>query len=133
MYDGFLHRTPIAGIGHQSEVRVRTCPRNVTGNYRVKDWSKQQSRWPHLSPCSFPKPAGDGTVDMLIGVDNADLYLSMVDIRAENGGPVARRGPLGWTCVGDFNEGASSNKTAVREWKISDIRSLQRRQAEASQ
>ena len=31
------------------EVRVRTCPRNVTGNYRVKDWSKQQSRWPHVS------------------------------------------------------------------------------------
>ena len=27
------------------EVRVRTCPRNITGNYRVKDWLKQQSRW----------------------------------------------------------------------------------------
>ncbi|CAB4021602.1 Hypothetical predicted protein [Paramuricea clavata] len=48
------------------EVRVRTCPRNVTANYRVKNWSKQQSRWPHLGPRSFPKPAGDGTVDMLI-------------------------------------------------------------------
>ena len=89
---------------------MRTCPRNVTGNYREKDWSKQQSRWPHLSPCSFPKPVGDGTVDKLIRVDIDDLHLSMVDIRSDNGGPVARRGPLSWTCVRDFNKGRHPTK-----------------------
>ena len=94
----------------RKEIRVRTCPRNVTGNYQVKDWSAYQSRWPHLSPCCFPKPARDGTVDMLIGVDNADLHLSMVDLPAEYGGPVARRGPLGWTCVGTISGGDSSKK-----------------------
>jgi hypothetical protein len=48
------------------EVKVRTCPRNVTGNYSVKDWSAHQSQWSHLNSCSFPKPAGD----MLIGLIN---------------------------------------------------------------
>ena len=47
---------------------------------------------------------------MLIGVDNADLHLSMVDLRAENGGPVARRAPLGWTCVGAISGEDSSKK-----------------------
>jgi hypothetical protein len=92
------------------EIKVRICPRNVTGNYRVKDWSAHQSRWPHLNSCSFPKPASDGTVDMLIEVDNADLHHSMVVVHADNWGPVARRGPLGWTCVGALNKVASSNK-----------------------
>ena len=83
------------------EIQVRTCPRNITGNYRVKDWSVYQSRWPHLSPCCFPKPARDGTVDMLIEVDNADLHLSMVDLCRES---------LGWMCVGGISAGDSSKK-----------------------
>ena len=34
----------------------------------------------------------------------------MVVVHTENWGPVARRGPLGWTCVGALNKVASSNK-----------------------
>ena len=37
---------------------------------------------------------------MLIGVDNADLHYSGADVRGEEGEPVARLGPLGWTCIG---------------------------------
>ena len=46
-------------------------------------------------------PARDGTVDMLIEVDNADLHLSMVDLRTES---------LGWMCVRGINAGDSSEK-----------------------
>ena len=39
-------------------------------------------------------------MDLLIGVDNADLHYSFVDVRGQAGEPVARLGLLGWTCVG---------------------------------
>ena len=81
-------------------VNVQTCPKEVTGNYRVVDWSKFQSDWPHLSQCSFPTPAKDELVDVLIGVDNPEMHFSMVDFQGDDGGPVARLGSLGWTCIG---------------------------------
>ena len=82
-------------------VNVQTCPKEVTGNYRVVDWSKFQSDWPHLSQCSFPTPAKDGLVDVLmIGVDNPEMHFSMVDFQGDDDGPVARLGPLGWICIG---------------------------------
>ena len=81
-------------------VNVQTCPKEVTGKYRVVDWSKFQNNWPHLSEFSFPTPAKDGLVDVLIGVDNPEMHFSMVDFQSDDGGPVARLGPLGWTCIG---------------------------------
>lgn len=51
------------------------------------------------SPCS-PCPAKDGSVDLLIGVDCADLHNSFVDIFGNVGELVARLGPLGLTCIG---------------------------------
>ena len=84
-------------------ISVKTCPRNVTGGYKVEDWQANQGKWPHLSQCDFPSPAKDGLVDLLIGVDNADLHYSFVDVRGQAGEPVARLGPLGWTCVGRPN------------------------------
>ncbi len=89
-------------------VSVQTCPKEVTGNYRVVDWSKFQKDWPHLSPCSFPTPAKDGLVDVLIGVDNPEMHFSMVDFQGVDGGLVARLGPLGWTCIGPPEKHAGS-------------------------
>ena len=77
-------------------IEVKTCPHSVTGNYRVEDWTASQGKWPHLAECVFPLPAKDGLVDLLIGVDNADLHYSFVDVRGRVGEPVARLGPLGW-------------------------------------
>ena len=85
------------------KISVKTCPRNVTCGYKVEDWRANQGKWPHLSQCDFPSPAKDGLVDLLIGVDNADLHYSFVDVRGQAGEPVARLGPLGWTCVGRPN------------------------------
>ena len=81
-------------------VNVQTCPKEVTGNYRVLDWPKFKSDWPHLCQCSFPTPAKDGVVDVLLGVDNPGMHFSMVDFHGDDGGPVARLGPLGWTFIG---------------------------------
>lgn len=39
-------------------------------------------------------------MDLLIGVDNAELHYSRADVRGKEGGPVACLGPLGWTCIG---------------------------------
>ena len=76
-----------------------TCPRRVTGTYKIVDWQKYQSRWPHLSVCKFPDPAADPMVDLLIGQDQIDLHFSKCDVKGDPGEPVARLGPLGWSCI----------------------------------
>ena len=99
------------------EISIRTCPQKVTGNYRVVNWSEYQNKWLHLTQCSFAKPANDGVVDLLIGIDNSELhYDSHVDLRAENGGPIARLGPLGWSCIGapDENDSLRARSHVIR-------------------
>lgn len=54
----------------QKEIEVHTCPRQVTGTYKVEDWDKRKTEWSHLEQCEFPKPAKDGILDLLIGVYN---------------------------------------------------------------
>ena len=77
-----------------------TCPRRVTGTYKIVDWQRYQDRWPHLSVCKFPDPAADPVVDFLIGQDQIDLHVSKCDVKGDPGEPVARLGPLGWSCIG---------------------------------
>ena len=68
------------------EINVITCPHEVTRNYRVVDWNQRQAK--------------KTFVDLLIGVDIPELHFSVVDFQGSQGEPVARRGPLGWTCIG---------------------------------
>ena len=82
------------------DIKVKTCPKRVTGNYKVENWKQSKNRWTHLTKCDFAEPAEDGLVDLLIGVDNAELHYSRADVRGEEGNPIARLGPLGWTCIG---------------------------------
>ena len=84
--------------------KALTCPRRVTGKYNIVDWQKFQSSWPHLSVCKFPDPAADPMVDVLIGQDQIDLHFSKCDVRGNSGEPIARLGPLGWSCVGHPQE-----------------------------
>ena len=81
-------------------IEVKTCPHQVTGAYKVEDWNETKKQWPHLLQCEFPKPARDGLVDLLIGLDNAGLHYSKVDVHGPPNSPTARLGPLGWTCIG---------------------------------
>ena len=77
-----------------------TCPPRVTGTYKKVDWQRYQSRWPHLSVCKFPDPAADLMVDLLIGQDQIYLHFSKCDVKGDPGEPLARLGPLGWSCIG---------------------------------
>ena len=77
-----------------------TCPRRVTGTYKIVDWQRYQSKWPHLSVCKLSDPAADPMVNLLIGQDQIDLHFSKCDVKGDPGKPVARLGPLGWSCIG---------------------------------
>ena len=74
------------------EIRAKTCPQKVTGNYRVVNWNDHQNKWLHLTQSNFPRPANDGLVDLLIGIDKAEIHYSHVDLRGKNGGPITRPG-----------------------------------------
>ena len=69
-------------------------PKRVTGNYKVDNWKHSKN---HLKECDFAEPGQEGLVDLLIGVDYAELHYSRADIPGEEGDPLARLGPLGWT------------------------------------
>ena len=43
------------------------------------------------------------TIDILIGIDHLELHSSQGEVRGRPGEPVARRTPLGWTCIGNFS------------------------------
>ena len=89
------------------EISIKTCTQKVTGNYRVVNCSEYQNKWPHLTQCSFAKPANDGVGDLLIEIDNSELHYSHVDLRGKISGPIAQLGPLGWSCIGAPEENDS--------------------------
>ena len=73
----------------------------VTGDLEVIDWNRHRNNWRHLQEISFASYGSRLIVDMLIGLDQADLHYSYQDVRgAAIGDPIARLTPLGWTCVG---------------------------------
>ena len=110
----------------------------VTGNMEVIDWAREGKKWPHLQGINFPRTERR-TVDILIGVDYANLHYSCKDVQGRPGQPFARLTPLGWTCIG----GASINRTthfartyftddrltAVTEkfWKVEDVEDTNRK------
>ena len=72
----------------------------VTGYMRVVDWNSYKRQWPHLRNINFPISETRPMVDILIGLDCADLHCALQEVRGRAGKPVARLTPLGWTCVG---------------------------------
>ena len=72
----------------------------VTGNMKVINWGKYAAKCTHLKGIQFPNPGIRPIVDLLIGVDYAELHYSFKDVRGQPGEPVARLTPLGWTCTG---------------------------------
>ena len=53
----------------------------VTGNMEVVNWRRYQSKWKHLQGIEFPQVGPKTTVDVLIGVDQADLLYSLKDVK----------------------------------------------------
>ena len=60
----------------------------------------------------FPKVGHWPKVDMLIGLDQADVMTYEEEEKSDGGDPIARKTQLGWTCIGrpDKNE-ANTNFT----------------------
>ena len=71
------------------DIKVKTCSKRVTGNYKAENWKQSKNRWSHLKECDFAEPALEGLVDLLIGVDNAELRYSRAAVCGEEGDPVA--------------------------------------------
>ncbi|XP_064627878.1 uncharacterized protein LOC135487738 [Lineus longissimus] len=73
---------------------------NVTGDMKAIDWRDYADKFEHLKDIAFPKHGKRETIDMLIGVDYPELHFSLKEVAGKNGGPIARKTRLGWTCVG---------------------------------
>ncbi|XP_071118407.1 uncharacterized protein [Haliotis cracherodii] len=73
----------------------------VTGDLKVIDWQKHRNKWNHLRGIRFPTIAKHPVVDLLIGIDYLQLHQSHQDVCGRPGEPIARRTPLGWTCIGN--------------------------------
>ena len=68
--------------------------REVTGDLQVVDWKNEASRWKHLKGIEFPSVGVRPTVDILIGLDYAELHFSIKDVRGRTGEPIARLTPI---------------------------------------
>ena len=52
----------------------------VAGYMRPMDWTTCAEEWPHLRSIKFYKLGPRPIVDMLIGLDCADLHFSLQDV-----------------------------------------------------
>ena len=83
--------------------RINACTVDrVTGNMPVIEWNKYRNQWDHLRDIDFPTAAPRPIVDMLLGLDCADLIYAIQEVRGKPGEPIARLTPLGWTCIGSI-------------------------------
>ncbi|XP_077995002.1 uncharacterized protein LOC144448600 [Glandiceps talaboti] len=81
-------------------------------NLTIPNWHNHHKKWMHLEGLEFPKLPGRKTVDILIGADHPELTLSLEERVGNPGEPVARRTPLGWTCIGTYNDSDEWNHSA---------------------
>ena len=68
----------------------------------VPDGNQHKVKWEHLKNIPFPKAPRMKTIDILIGSDHPELALALAECYSPIGAPVARKTPLGWTCVGRY-------------------------------
>ena len=60
----------------------------ITGNLEVVDWKKCKKRFPYLCDIDFPVISDNKSIDLLIGVDYAELHVSLKDMLANPGSPL---------------------------------------------
>ena len=66
----------------------------------IPDWNQHKVKREHLKNIPFPKAPGRKMIDILIRSDHSELTLTLTECYGPIGAPVARKTPLGWTCVG---------------------------------
>ena len=100
----------IESLDGKSQIRITAfTTERVIGDMKAIDWSMCAREWSHLQNLEFHKLGPRPIVDVLIGLDCADLHFSFRDIRGAPGQPVARLTPLGWTCIGPVRNSKPSN------------------------
>ena len=103
------------------KIGARTLER-LCEDLRSPDWTKLKTRWPHLVGIDFPALEGRRSVDLLIGSDHPELTLALEEKVGKPGEPVARRTPLGWTCVGSFGPPTDCGVVSYAQAYCSGIR-----------
>ncbi|XP_070549667.1 uncharacterized protein [Ptychodera flava] len=96
-------------------VRQRIGARTLNSmcdNLSIPNWRRHGREWSHLKGIDFPKIPGRKTVDILIGADHPELTLSLEERAGCPGEPVARKTPLGWTCIGVYHKGGVLSHTS---------------------
>ena len=91
----------------------------VTGNMEAVNWKEHANKWDHLKDIEFPDLGKRPKVDMLIGMDHADVHFSFKDVKGKPGEPIARLTPLGWTCIGSPDD-AKKHMEKSRSFFIQD-------------
>ena len=90
----------IINMTRSKKTRVSTyTATNITSDLEAVDWTRYKRKFSHLAHIPFPRPAKK-TVDLIIGLDCAELHHVIKEIPGNIGEPIARLTPLGWTCVG---------------------------------
>ncbi|KAG1683385.1 hypothetical protein GQR58_010038 [Nymphon striatum] len=97
----------------------------VTGRLEAINWNKEKYKWPHLREIKFPYLGKRPIVDILIGLDYADLHCSLQDICGKSGEPIARLTPLGWTCIGKVKSEQADYTNFVHTYFLQNSDSLE--------
>ena len=88
----------------------------------IPDWNRHKVKWEHLKNIPFPKAPGRKTINILIGSDHPELVLALTECYGPIGAPVARKTPLGWTCVGRLPALSSAKRIAyARTFRIQTL------------
>ena len=76
----------IESLDGKSQLKITAfTTERVIGDMKAIDWSMCAREWPHLQCLEFHKLGSRPTVDVLIGLDCADLHFSFKDIRGAPG------------------------------------------------
>ena len=105
----------------QSTVEAWTLNEMCQG-LSIPDWNQHKVKWEHLKNIPFPKAPRRKTIDILIGSDHPELTLALTECYGPVGAPVARKTPLGWTCVGRLPALSSAKRIAyARNFRIQTL------------
>jgi len=98
--------------------------RKVTGGLQPVDWNVKKEKWSHLKGIKFPTLANRQKIDLLIGLDYAELHRSMGELTVDKDSPTARLTPLGWTCVGPVEPERKQGNTTMFTFHTADLQNL---------
>ena len=90
--------------GAFSQIIWAWTKQSITPDLKVINWNNHKKQWPHLNSIKFPNVLHHGSVDILIGVHAIDLHKTIEEVQGGPGEPIARRTPLGCTCVGSLEK-----------------------------